>query len=609
MAKDLNLAARLTLDAQRWTQGLGRAEKGTKGFVAGAKRELASLKSAFGSVQGQIAGLGVSIGATALIMQSAKMDKGLTRIKQTANLTAAETKKLRSELFAMAKESGQNVDDLQGGFSTLAAGGLEFKAALPTIQAINKNMAVTGSTAETLSGALLSAQEHFGFDLSKPEVAMALLDKMTVAGRAGVIEIEDLSGAFASSAANAKLAGLNIDQTLALFEGLGTATTKDRLGTLVDSTLRIFTNKTYRDAAQKATGVSFFDGQNQRDPLAVLSDMKGKLDAIKGDKSKLEWLGKAFGKTDMDTQKGLLSAFKDGKLDKILEISRETARSAGTTAKDFPEAIAGAADQAGRLKSTLREAADGFARPINDAIAGVTKKLLDKKEDGGMGLSGNQLAAGGALGLLGLYVGGRLGAKALGKISGLAGGVGAGKALEAAAGVMPVYVVNMPGGGMGGGMDSLLPGGKKAGGTWAAIKAARAAGLARLAGMGTLGGAGATSVGTLWGAGAYGAATLGAAGVGAFGAGYGVGTIINDNAVAGTKLGDMIGAGVTRALAAFGNSQAQEAVRNMDKYEKSLLEIRVSSDGQAVVKNYSSNNPSRHMRVNSGRMMNRGRKP
>ena len=611
MTKNLDLAARLILDAQRWVQGLGRAEKGTKGFVAGTKRELASLKQAFGTVQGQMASLGVTIGATALVIQSARMDKSLTQIGQTAGASKAQVAGLRTELFRMSRETGQNTDALQAGFNVLIQSGLNWNESLSVIDATNKTMAVTGAQAETLAGALGVSATAFQFDLSKPGQALLLLDKMTVAGRKGNAELQDLSSIISRVGVNASAAGFGFDQTLAFVEGLSMIERQpERLATLADSTLRLFTNAKYMKDSQKATGVAFFgkDG-SRRDPIAVLDEIKVKYDRLKTAAQRESFLSKAFGQADLDTIKGLKTLLGGNTLSSIKQFSADIGNAGGAINKDLPNAISNAADQVGRLKSTLREAADGFARPINDAIAGVTKKLLDKKEDGGLGLSGNQLAAGGALGLLGLYVGGRLGANALGKISGLAGGVGAGKALEAAAGVMPVYVVNMPGGGMGGGMDSLLPGGKKVGGAWGAIKAARAAGLARLAGMGAFGSAGATSVGTLLGTGAFGAATLAAGGTAAFGAGYGVGTWVNDNLIAGTKLGDMIGAGVTRALAAFGNSQAQEAVRNMDKYEKSLLDIHVTSEGQALVKQFRSNNPSRHMRVNSGRMMNRGRKP
>jgi hypothetical protein len=105
-------------------------------------------------------------------------------------------------------------------------------------------------------------------------------------------------------------------------------------------------------------------------------------------------------------------------------------------------------DQVGRLKSALREAADGFAQPVNDTVEKAVKFLLDEK-----GLSGGEVLAGGAVatiaGLLALKGGGKL----LQKFGSTAGGVAAGKALEEAAGVQPVFVVNWPGG------EAFMPGG------------------------------------------------------------------------------------------------------------------------------------------------------
>ncbi|MFX8223183.1 hypothetical protein ABTL15_20485, partial [Acinetobacter baumannii] len=85
----------------------------------------------------------------------------------------------------MARETGRSVSDLESGFSTLIAGGMQWKEALPTLRAINRTMAVTGAQADTLAGTLGVASTAFNFDLAKAEQAQLLLDKMTVAGRLG----------------------------------------------------------------------------------------------------------------------------------------------------------------------------------------------------------------------------------------------------------------------------------------------------------------------------------------------------------------------------------------------------------------------------------------
>lgn len=613
MSNVLELAARLSLDGQKWTQGLGRARQGMRGFTNQVRGELRGLGESFRSIEGRLGSIGLGFTVAGKLVKSAQMDQSLTRIKQTASLTADQTKRLRTELYSMAIEAGTSVDELQAGFGGLAAGGLSFEKALPTINAINHSMRVTGSSAETLSGALLSAQEHFGFDLAKAGQAEALLDKMTVAGRSGVIELEDLSGAFASAAVNAKSAGLNFDQTLALFEGLGTTTTKDRLGTLVDSTLRVFTNDNYMKAAQKATGVQFFKGKDRRNPLDILGDIAKKYQTLQGDKAQFAFISAAFGKADIDTQKGIQAALRDGKLEQILKIVKDVEQSSGATARDFPEAIANAAAQSERLKTSLAAAGDRLAQPINAAFANAAAFAINDTSKGGLQLGGDDMLKIGGGGLLAAYAARRFGGRLLGaiggKVLGTASGVAEGKALEAAAGVTPVFVTNYAqiGGGLG------LPG--------ALGSSAAGAGASRVATglLPKLALAGGSSVGSLLGAGAAGIGTA-TAGVAAAGVGgYYAGGAISDNLLQrngplgskyGGAYGEAIGLQVAKLVALFGNQFAIDAVERAKKngdeqrLKGELTFNLISGDGtKATLVSQKTNQKGVALKTNTGRTM------
>ena len=101
--------------------------------------------------------------------------------------------------------------------------------------------------------------------------------------------------------------------------------------------------------------------------------------------------------------------------------------------------MSNAVDQVSRLKAALSDAADSFARPINDAITGGINWLLDDEK-----LSGGELMAGGAvaagLGYGALKLGGhtlsRAGAGTVGKVLQNMGGLGK---LPLP---LPVYIVN-----------------------------------------------------------------------------------------------------------------------------------------------------------------------
>ena len=453
--RDLSLVMRIYADTARFVSGLAQGESGLRRFGGAARRELDAVRNAASSIKGHLAAIGLSAGAVATLTQSARMDKGLTQIGQTAGVSKGEVEQLRAELFRMAGETGEAVDDLQVGFNNAVQSGLKFREALPVIDATNKAIAVTGASADRLTSALTVAANPsaFNFDLSKPGMALEILDKMTVAGRLGNAELHNLSDIFARVGVNAQSAGFSFDKTLAFIEGLSQVERQpERLATLVDSTLRLFTNQNYRDAAQKATGVKFTDAKGQhRDPIEVLKEIKSKYDKLKTDLQRDKAIHMAFGKADLDTIKGIKTLLGGDMLDKIGGEFTSAIRTAGGTLEhDLPAAIDNGINQTGRLKAELRKAADEFARPINDALQNAIKWGLDKKDKGGLELSGEQMIAGGVLGAAGIFGAARYGGKALGALAkrfgSTAAGVAEGKALEAAAGVTPVFVVNWPGG-------------------------------------------------------------------------------------------------------------------------------------------------------------------
>lgn len=589
MSNNLNLALRLSADATRLMAGLARGEGGVRKFGRAVKGELDALGRFAGSVEGRLAQLGLGVSAVALGVQSANLDKELTQLKLTAGGTADEVGRLRDTLFAAQSATGQGVDELKGGVDALIAGGLSMAEAIATVDPMAETLAVAKTNADALAKAMGVASKQFDIDLSNTEEARLLLDKMVVAGRAGNAELEDLPNIFARIGNSAKSSNLGIDQTLALVEALSLVEpSAERLATLTDSTLRVFTNARYMQAAGKATGVKFFDADgSRRDALDVIGDIKSRYDKLETDVDRFRFINRAFGKTDLDTQRGLKTLLDGDSLGRLDEIFSEISGAGGTIARDLPEAISNAVDQTGRLKGVLREAADGFAKPINDALSNTIKWGLDSKENGGLGLDGTDIIAGGVVGALGLFGAARYGGKAIkglaGKFGGVAAGVATGKALEEAAGVQPVYVVNMPGdfGGLGG-IDKVASAAGE-------LLNPKTFGKIRT----TIGLLGASNLSALpmYGAGAM--ATAGAAVAGAGAAGYGVGTLISDYLLTsegplgsdmGARIGDAIGEAVAYAISPF-SAEARAAIEANKRASEvtGSIAIKIDSEGRARV--------------------------
>ncbi len=612
MANNISLAARLSLDAQRWIQGLNKASGGMKGFVSGAKREMASLKSTLGSVEGKLASIGVAFGGVQILKSSAEMDKALMRTGQIANATKEQMDALRTQTFELAKATGVSTEELQKGFASLVAGGMSFDNARNSLVEMNTAMGVTHSNAEAISAAMKSAQANMGLDFSDIKEAKKFINEMATAADLGSAEVENLANIYGALGASPKTAGWDNARTMAFTEALSNSVPIDQLGTLIGTGTQLFTNKNYSDDFTKALGVKFYNKDGTpRDSLKVMEEAKARLDKTKTKEERDRLLFKATGKMDKQARDfvGLLTSGQ--LLEKASQFDKTLRVGADYLSGKLDDSLNNAVSQTSRLSESLKQAGDAFAQPVNDVISGATKKLLDKKENGGMELSGGQLLAGGALAVGALYglksVGGKVLSK-FGGIGGAAAGVAEGKALEAAAGITPVFVTNMPAGGLGGGLADV---GKKGMGGKAldilkkgkGLLGVGATGLAGYLGLGSVAGLGTTSVGALAGAGAYGGAAL-AGGVGVAGAaGYGAGTLAYNHAIAGTSVGDKIGEGIAKTLAFFGNKEAGEAVARMEKAAQfeGALKIDINASGQPVVRQNSSTNSRIPMTVNTGR--------
>lgn len=458
---DMKLFIELLARSTGLKRELNDSEKGFQRFGRVAKQEMANIRQMSGSLQGQLAGLGLTIGVLQQFRMSAQLDKDLTQIGQTAGASAKQISEMRSDFFRMGKDSGENIENLKSGFDSLVQSGLNMREATSTLDGINIAMAVTGAKAETLSSALTVASTHFGFDLAKPGQALAMLDKMTVAGRLGNAELGTLSSTFSRVGVSAKSAGMSYDKTLAFIEALSLAEKNpERLGTLVTSSLRMFTDGRYMKKTQQGLGMKnlFFDTKGaRRDAFEVFGDIQNKYKTLKTDEQRAGFIHSAFGEMDTETKTGIQLMLNGPNLAKAREFQTIIGTASGTLKKDFSEATRNLITQGGRLKNTMRDAADGFIKPLNETMATFIQFMLDKKENGGLELSGKEIVGGTAGIIAATAIASKAGNKILGawasKKLGSSGlstaiGVAEGKVLQAATGVTPVFITNWQGSGV-----------------------------------------------------------------------------------------------------------------------------------------------------------------
>lgn len=445
---------------RRLAQNGGRSLRTLKTIATGVRQEFNRIKSLGSSAQGQLAGLGLGFGVVTGLTGNAQLDRQLIRTKQTADMTPEQKAEWRNEGWRIAKDYGVNREDVDSGFNTLIASGVNYEAAKKTADAIGQSTAVTGADSAVLGKAVVAGASAFNVDLNKDGAALDLLQKMTVAGRLGNAELENLADLFPKIGGAASAAGMSMAQALAFTETLSTVEMQpDRLGTLAESTLRVFSTKQYRDQVTKTSGVGFFtENGRSKNPEEVFGDLKRKYDAMKTDEQRAKFMGLVFKGMDQDTVRGMRIMLGGDRLNTFSKQSKEIAGAAPVIGLDLKENTDSTSGTAARVKATFGEAIDRMATPLNKGFADMGRYLLDD-----LNLSGEQMLAGGAaLGVGGYYAG--RGAKAgvgalLNKFMGgpeTLKNIAVGKVLEEATGVTSVFVTNWPGGmPLGGGVPDL----------------------------------------------------------------------------------------------------------------------------------------------------------
>lgn len=445
---------------RRMAQNSGRSLRTLKTIAMGVRQEFDRIKGLGGSMQGQLAGLGVGIGVVSGLTGNARLDRQLIRTKQTADMTPDQKNEWRDEGWRIAKAYGVNREDVDSGFNTLIASGVKYDAAKKTADAIGQSTSVTGADSAVLGKAVVAGASAFNIDLNKAGAALDLLQKMTVAGRLGNAELENLADLFPKIGGAAAAAGMSMAQALAFTETLSTVEMQpDRLGTLAESTLRVFSTKQYRDQVTKTSGVKFFnrDGSS-RNPQDVFGDLKGKYAKMKTDEQRAKFMGVVFKGMDQDTVRGMRIMLSGDRLNTMAQQTKAIGDSGPVIGRDLKENTESASGTAARMKATLGQAIDRMATPLNKGFAEMGSYLLDD-----LNLSGEQMLVGGAaLGVGGYYAGrgAKAGAGAL--LNKFMGGpetlknIAVGKVLEEATGVTSVFVTNWPvGGAIGGGIPDL----------------------------------------------------------------------------------------------------------------------------------------------------------
>lgn len=316
----------------------------------------------------------------------------------------------------------------------------------------------------------------------------------------------------------------------------------------------------------------------------IIDILHKKLDS-KGSAEQQSILTKVFGQEGLPVAIALMQK-GDGSFEDILDKMRQAA----PLQDKLNEAMKGFNKQLTSLQGTSTSTISGLFQPAlapltqlvaksNELMANLghasanSKGLNEAVSYGSMGIVGAGALLGGAMILKGGIAGAKV-LKGLKGLGGMAGGVAVGKTLEAAAGVTPVFVVNMPGG-LGGSMPGGFGGKGIPGDIAQKVRKLSNWDILKKANMGEIKALGPAAM-------LRSAGYVGLAGAG----GYAIGSQIYDHGIAGTSLGDKIGSGIAHVLSLFGNEEAKAAIAANERAQQlnGTIKIQVDSKtGQASV--------------------------
>lgn len=492
------------------------------------------------------------------------LEKRFERIGIQADISSEQVDTLKKEIYATAQAANRRIDpsELTAAVEEIVEKTGDLKFAQDNLDNLAASISATGAMGRDIGGL---AAEFQKMDIKQPKLVAEALDILTVQGKEGAFTLENLATlgsrvttAYTAMGRTGVPAIREMGAALQVIrQGTGTS---EMAATAFEALLRTLSDPEKVKVLQSG-GIQIFEPDALKNGQEILRPINELMEEIvKRTSGKKTILGKIFDAEAVRAFNAALGEFnRTGEMESLERFYNVQAD--GTTIQRDSARAAKTADAAMQsLYTAWQKFADANLTKHIQSLAGAIDQLEPETVDRVI-----KSIVYGITALAGLSVL----SKSARVIKGAADVFGKGKGgvpgKLSSAMATPVWVVNMPGGGM-------MPGGA-AGKVGKGARTPGRFGLLRAApNLKTIG---------MMGAGAMGTAGLAVGGAGL--AGYGVGTGIYKGLLEDTKLADSIGAAIAKSLAFFGNDKAQAAVAS-----RSRLEIELKG-ANATVRSIESN--------------------
>ncbi|MCW8334266.1 phage tail tape measure protein [Vibrio paucivorans] len=470
----LNLAGNLAAKARQYGNSMGEFAKKNQKAMTLVKTSTAAAGRGIDALGNRYVGLVATFVTGATVRNVAAFDAQMVRIGTNAKLSSDQVDVLTQSIEDFSTQADIRIDTttLATGVDTLLGktGDLEF--VMDNLENMGVFMQAFGADAES-TGALFAQFREKG--IRDSEAVMKTIDELYGQFAIGSVSVKDLAGIseqlFATYQAKGPEAITQMSALVQLFaKAKGNA---NESLTSIQAVFATFSDKKKVEFLDKQGIAVFKEGTKElREPVELLLEV---LDAAKNDPLKL---GDVFDQTSLQ---GLSSIYSQENKDLLLQMTSGTGELGATQ-----EA---AAKNASTLNSAMTSLNNSFNKFANQRLAEPIQELADAINSVDDETIQNWLKWGEtALWVVGGLVAAKKGLDIAASVKTVFGKGGVpsagGKGGFQNLGAMPVFVVNMPGGGMGG-LGGDLPDGKGNGGkgsgstkssrTGAALKSAAAA--------------------------------------------------------------------------------------------------------------------------------------
>lgn len=449
----LNLAGNLAAKARQYGNSMGEFAKKNQKAMTLVKTSTAAAGRGIDALGNRYVGMAATFATGATVRNVAAFDAQMVRIGTNAKLSSDQVDVLTQSIEDFSTQADIRIDTttLATGVDTLLGktGDLEF--VMDNLENMGVFMQAFGADAES-TGALFAQFREKG--IRDSEAVMKTIDELYGQFAIGSVSVKDLAGIseqlFATYQAKGPEAITQMSALVQLFaKAKGNA---NESLTSIQAVFATFSDKKKVEFLDKQGIAVFKEGTKElREPVELLLEV---LDAAKNDPLKL---GDVFDQTSLQ---GLSSIYSQENKDLLKQMTSGTGELGATQ-----EA---AAKNAATLNSAMTSLNNSFNKFANQRLAEPIQELADAINSVDDETIQNWLKWGEtALWVVGGLVAAKKGldiAASVKTVFGKGGVPGAGgKGGFQDLGAMPVFVVNMPGGGMGG-LGGDVPDGKGNGG-------------------------------------------------------------------------------------------------------------------------------------------------